>query len=554
MPWILYRYILAELLKLLAVTTAVLVTVISIAAAVQPMAEGLLGPVAMLKFVAFTAPTMLAFALPFSAAFASTLVYLRLASDNEILACSASGMSYRSILAPVVGLGLALTMTLFLLSNFVLPQFYRAAKETAESDMLTVLVSQLNRNKAFDRFGDVVIYADRAVQHPPPTLPDAEHQPTRWIELMGVAVGQLEDGVQTSDATAERANILLFRDRDHSWVTIRLRDAMYYDPARGQLGYTAQLDLPPFQLPNPMRERPRFFSWPELRRLIRNPEGFKDIRQARDALARAIGTRWLHRSIVDELRAGDGVELLRPSEGDRYRIRGEIADIDDRGAQVVLEAVDGRPVRVDYESTRFAPRRFEARRITITSRHRAPDPQPVAIVMLEDVRVHDARMDGGFTEHARLGLPRLWWPTDLLPGPPEQLHPSDDLMSRMALDPRSQDAPEIARHVRRLADEMVMLARQIDGQLHDRAASAVACLLLMALGAVLSIRMRGQMPLAVYFWSFMLAIMVILLIYAGTRTARNADLPVYVGLGVLWSGNAMLIAIIATTYRRLARN
>ncbi len=552
MPWTLYRYITAELLKLLAVTTAVLVVVISIAAAIGPMTEGLLGPWAMMKFIGFTAPTMLVFALPFAAAFASTLVYLRLASDNEVLACSASGMSYRAILAPVIALGLVLTMSLFLLSNFVLPQFWRAAQETAESDMLTVLVGQLQRNKAFDRFGDVVIYADDAVQHPPPTLAEAELQPTRWIELMGVAIGQLDsEGVQVSDATAERANVLLFRDRDRSWVTIRLREAMYYDPARGQLGYTSQLDLPPFQLPNPMRERPRFFSWPELRQLNHHPERFDRVRTRRDELARAIGARWLHTTMIAALEDRGELELERPGEGDRYRLHGGSWQVEDEGPRIVLEAEAGRPVRVEYHSPRFAPRRFDAERVTIGSRHRAPEAQPAALVTLENVRVYDPRVDG-FTEHARLSLPRLRWPAPVLEAPPESLSPGE--LMAMAEADASAGAVEVSRTARAMASQITMLGRQIEGQLHDRAASSVACLLLMLLGAVLSLHMRGQMPLAVYFWSFMLAIVTILLIYAGTRTVRNPDLPLVVGLAVLWSGNAMLAVIVTRAYRQVARN
>ena len=94
MPWTLYWYILRDLLKLLALATAVLVLVISAAVAIKPLSDGLLGPVALVKFILYTMPTTLQFALPFGAAFASTIVFNRMAADNEIVACSASGMSY----------------------------------------------------------------------------------------------------------------------------------------------------------------------------------------------------------------------------------------------------------------------------------------------------------------------------------------------------------------------------------------------------------------------------------------------------------------------------
>ena len=70
MPWTLYRHILKELLKVMVPTTVVLVLVISFAAAIKPLADGLLEPRALVRFVLFLTPTMLQFALPFAAAFA----------------------------------------------------------------------------------------------------------------------------------------------------------------------------------------------------------------------------------------------------------------------------------------------------------------------------------------------------------------------------------------------------------------------------------------------------------------------------------------------------
>ncbi|MEM8496259.1 MAG: LptF/LptG family permease, partial [Planctomycetota bacterium] len=148
MPLTLYRYIAWELFKLLALSTTVLVLVISFAATIKPLSDGLLSPWAMVKFIGYTAPTMLTFALPFSGAFAATLLFIRLASDNEVQACAASGISYRSILFPVAAIGLALTMGLFFMANYVIPGFYRGAARTIEADVMTMLVGRLNEDQA----------------------------------------------------------------------------------------------------------------------------------------------------------------------------------------------------------------------------------------------------------------------------------------------------------------------------------------------------------------------------------------------------------------------
>ncbi|MEL7087760.1 MAG: LptF/LptG family permease, partial [Planctomycetota bacterium] len=194
MPWTLYKYILRETGKLLLLTTLVLVVVMSFGAAVQPMSEGKLSAGLLVKFVLFTAPTVLGFALPFAGAFASTLVFIRLANDNEIVACSASGISYLRILAPVFGLGLVLTGGMLFLANSVVPSFYRLAERTVESDAITLLVTQLNQQRFVElKDQGLVIYADTATQFPPQQIEGSVLPMTQLIQLEGVAVGEIVD-------------------------------------------------------------------------------------------------------------------------------------------------------------------------------------------------------------------------------------------------------------------------------------------------------------------------------------------------------------------------
>ena len=110
MPWTLYRHILKDLTKLLTMSLLVLVLVIAVAVAIRPLTKGQLSALTLIKFIGLSAPTILDIALPFASAFASTLVFHRMISDNEIIACRASGMSFRMIFAPVAFLGLLLTV------------------------------------------------------------------------------------------------------------------------------------------------------------------------------------------------------------------------------------------------------------------------------------------------------------------------------------------------------------------------------------------------------------------------------------------------------------
>lgn len=560
MPWTLYRYILRELLKLLVLTTAVLVIVISFAAAIKPMSEGMLSASSMAKYLVYTAPTMLGFALPFAGAFASTLVFIRMAADNEILACSASGMSYRTILMPVLVLGVALTMGLFYLSNFVIPRFYRAAAQTVESDLMDVLVSQLNQNRPFV-FDDLVLYADRAAEgQPTPEMIaqlDSPIPPSKWVHLEGVAVGELdEEGHLRSHTTAQRASLLLFRDQDQSWVTIRAHDAQFYDPAQGSFreGFYELYDSPPVRLPSPFRDSPKFLSWPQLRQLGQQPDRYDQVRQFKRNLARALAAERLRQLIRASLEprsptAGQ-VTLQGVRPDDRYILTAPVV----RGEQgaLLLESRQGKPVVVTYHSPHQPQRRYEAARARVEFRQTASDRVPTALVMLEQVKVYDPRLPTQYAERDKSALPRMIWPEPVLSQDPAVLS-SKELMA-LADAPMFERSRAVGIAVRMLYSEIAELARKIVAQLHERAATAVSCLLLTLLGAVLSMQLRGQMPLVVYFWSFLLAILVILLIHAGQNMATNTRFPLYAGLGVLWIGNVMLATIVGWFYCRLARH
>src|SRR5436189_6437075 len=125
MPWLLYRYILRDLLRVVGLTASVLVTVIAFGATIKPLAnDTLLDAAQTAKYLGLAIVPMLQFALPFAAGFGATLSLHRMTIDNEIQAMSASGISYRRILLPSAALGLTLTLVMVVLTQWVLPQFW----------------------------------------------------------------------------------------------------------------------------------------------------------------------------------------------------------------------------------------------------------------------------------------------------------------------------------------------------------------------------------------------------------------------------------------------
>src|SRR6185295_10462720 len=92
LPWTIWKHTTLEMWKLLLLTAAVLVTVISFAATVRLTAEGRLGPLDTIKYMFLAMPPMLQYALPFASGFGATLAYHRMSQDNELTAAAGSGI------------------------------------------------------------------------------------------------------------------------------------------------------------------------------------------------------------------------------------------------------------------------------------------------------------------------------------------------------------------------------------------------------------------------------------------------------------------------------
>ncbi|MEM7577938.1 MAG: LptF/LptG family permease [Planctomycetota bacterium] len=552
MAWTLYRQILGELLKVLLLTVVVLVALMSFAAAVRPISDGLLSPTALGKFVLFTAPTMLGFALPFAGAFASTLVFSRMANDNEVLACCAGGLSYGRILTPVLGLGLALTMTLVTLSNTVVPGFYKSATSIVEADFITVVVSQLSQGKPSGELDGRVIYADQARAYEPDeveALANAQTQAEveRVIELRGVSLAELgDDGLPRADHTSRRAEIWVYRwpGQPGSNLLLRLDEAVSYDPADRIYSRVDGMELGPFAIPNPFNDDIKFFSAVQLEQLQDEPERYDQVRRTMDALTNALATERLFQAIVD--RPG-GSTFEGPIPGERYVLRAPRAPR--RGAALQFSAPAGNPIVVEqYNAFDEAPQRtFSARRALIRVQ-----PSEVTGQLVIDLELREVQVQPGDTRQAVIERRDLVWPEPIFAA--ESDVPGYDELSALAMSPVYASSVQVQDARNALSIEFIELDRRIRAQRHLRAASATGCTLLLLLGAVLSIQLRSQLPLVVFFLVFVMAILSIILVNTGENLTADTQSPLAVGMGVLWSGNVALAVVLGWMYCRVARH
>ncbi len=570
MPWTLYAYITKETLKLLGMAAAVLVVLISVAAAIKPLSEGLLDPPSLIKFVIYTSPTMLQFALPFAAAFASTLFFSRMVADNEMTACSASGMSYALVLVPIATLGLVLMLGLYVLSNSIVPRFNQAAASMVESDVIRLMVADLNKGHA-RKMGNMVVYADDAKERLPTPEERVEslrrgsrYEPYRVIMLRRVAVSVLgNDGEKTDvirkEGAAQAANIFLYRDGLSTLASFYLQDPVYFDPITGDLGRGSDLTYV-HRLESPLSDQPQFLSGAALKELAADPERFDRIYRLKNDLAQAMARQRLLNLIRQGVARDGPLALLGPG-GELYEFNDAAAMTNDQAAtpegiasnELWLRGRGDGPVTLlayrEVEGRRRLERRFEAKQVRITARQESFDTEPQAIVELRQVTVFaGSRANAASTQHDRHTLAPLHWPTRLV----------DDLRqaSTQTLINASEDATSTSAVVQsgvKLKDAINRLVRQIIAQMHQRANAALTALLVLILGAVLSMTLRGKPALVVYFWTFMATLLTVMLAMAGDTVCRNPQFPLAAGVTLIWLGNVLLAGLLAVTFVRLRR-
>ncbi len=537
---VLDRYLLGDLLRLTLLTTGVLVMVIAFGAAIKPLAkESLLTLGQTAKYVALATIPMLQFALPFAAGFAGTMSLHRMTTDNEVLAAAVAGISYRRLLAPVLGLGTALMLVMVVLTQWIIPHFWSYLDRTVAKDVTRIFQASIEHGRPF-QFGDRQIYADRLIveQQPPGSEID-----TRLI-LLHVAAADLDaKGRIDKDVTASRAVVDIYRRPHATFLKLTMLDTVAYDPAGGVLAWAERLDSRTIVIANERSKDTRQMSRGELLRVRADPDLYGSIVSRKHHLAEALRDEHVWTLLDERLAATGEIELVadRP-DGARYRVdaerlqNGRLTTAGD-GAIEVRRIVAG---RVD--------RRFRAVGAHLVHRSAAPGSPLAFDLVLEDCAVTDLSAPQRTNRKRELALENLVIP-DLTAADLTDL-PSAELLA-LAVGPGEHNATVRAR-ADRLARRIVSLRHETTGRLQKRYALSMTALLLIALGATLALWRRESLPLTIYLWAFVPSIVDLVLISSGYQLVGDGHLVG--GFVLMWSGNAVLLAMIVHAYVKLARH
>lgn len=542
MPWLLFRYLLGELLKVFAISASVLVMVTAFGAAIKPLAaEDLIGPLQTAKYILLAIVPMLQFAIPFAAAFAATLVLHRMTTDNEILAAAVSGLSYGRILAPMTFMGVALLVVMVVLTQWIIPRFWGLMDRNLAADVPRVVMASIKKGVPF-RLDRYQIYADRGRAEPNPETgigAPGMPRPVSRLVLSRVAAAELDDqGRLVTDVTARHAVIDVYRVEGRTLLMLALADTVAYQSDRGELISLGEMTLEPFLVPGGLRDEPIFLTQGELVAAYRSPDRFTYIRDAGVALAAAVQERQILASVGERLAAQGRIDLV---EGDtRVQVTADSA-VEGR-----LLRRDGRPVLALQEKAGVPMRRIAAAAASLVAAPGFRADSPVFDLVFEDCRVEDLEHGGAPNEGRKIAFR-----SHQVEGVPIEGMAAMQYEALLARADGAAPGPVAARaDVLRARVEDVRL--EIRARLHQRYAMSFTAILLPMLGGVLAIWLRNSLPLVIYVWAFAPSILDILLISGGDHMIRQGQLAA--GTCVMWAGNGILLALLLWAFWRMARN
>ncbi len=548
----LFLYVFKDLLRIFLLTSGALAGIMSFGGLLRPLTEHGLDAAQVGRVLTYFMPAMMTYSLPISALFATTVVYGRLAADNELTACRAAGISYLSISAPAMVLGLTVAIVSLLFLCFVVPNFSLKVERVIYSNLAKLVANEIETTRQI-RHEDHTIYAQRAIVRPTdPARPSEQAVTLEGVMIVSydkVASSKSKMQIPGEFYLARSATVLIHRggrNDDEYSVTVFLEDGSMFPRSfagRMQAGLGA-MQFGPVPIKSPIEEDTKFMDIRKLHELTEDPTRSQALRAELTKLIREDQAAAYLKEILAALNGKTGrhrfdagrefFELSRKKESGEARLH--------RGALTVSGVTWTEELNGTVKST------AEVDNVRITARA-TPEGR-----MAVTVELHGATIRSGGAVIGRQSLQRPF--SVAMPA----------AVKAMADRPVSfylagTNAQTVAAGHGSLLRQMLFLGNAVHSEMHSRASFAVSCLILVIVGAALGMMFKSGNFLTAFAISVVPALMCIALIVTGAnvctsipwRNLQSFENPLNAGLALIWSGNAIVLVIAVTLMWRLQR-
>ena len=596
----LFWYIFKDLVKIFMMANGALAGIMSFGGLLRPLTHQGLDAGQVGKLLGYFNLAMLTYSLPIAALFATTVVYGRLSADNEMTGCRAGGLSHLAISLPAFVLGVLVAILSLVFLCFIVPVYTLKAEQTLYSNMAKLIAGSIQRTHQISMGPGVAIFAQDAY-----IPPNSGKHGQQIVVLKGPTIETVlrpfkEDRSYRipKDFYCASEAIIYIEQREKGeqrgtgrvFLNVTLTDGMKFpreftNAAQGGIEVTS---YGPMEIDSPIREDTKFMDVWRLKRLYHEPaEGAKVKRVLSDLMLRD------KQGYIADHVAGDlnqfGEEVFHLADGETYVLRrdkeaqpaqsrslgvvipaappaGQLATwLAAQSSADLLSASAGLPVLIPLP----VPPTTESHPISF--RELAAN-RPTSVTTAGAAHIQILPTSDPDVMHLNIDL------DDVLRyvGPEAIKRKSDiqELEVPLSAGTRaiaSRDVRYYARldhdigDRRRIGRELLVLANQILAESNSRVSFAISCLVLVMVGCALGMMFRSGNFLSAFAISFIPALMTITLIVAGQRIAGNlpdelkvdvmhyVNTPLKLGLGLIWTGNAVNFVLAVILLGRLQR-
>jgi lipopolysaccharide export LptBFGC system permease protein LptF len=545
MLFTLHKYIFRELLRVFILAVVALTLMLSLGSILQPVQEFGVGPRQVLSLMGYFLPITLTFVLPMAALFSCSLVYGRFASDSELDACRASGISLIRLVYPGLVLAIIVAIANLLLSFYVMPVFVQRAEQSLKTDAKKILFRNIQRRRYYELPPDdqYLIYADQA---------DLQND-----TLSGVIVTEMKNNEIKNIYTAEAAKVSF---NPHE----RFNEVQILAYKSGQMGAESEAGAEwgslTAELGSLLSDEIKFKKIDEMRKIEADLMNFYPIAK----LARETYAQVIIELLAQDINAGITKRNKTPPEnaddaGGFYELLGvpnsvkflagqcsaqeeelELSGKDEvvvkeynTDSKEILRTLICEKALLHIEGDKLAP--------TLTMDiYNAKEEGSEELTMryiirgLIPPRAADVAANEFKTESGSLRVEKLTSDLSQLSG----LRPSGSLSSLQSSLQRD------IRHV---------LVR-IKAELHTRLVFGAGCVPMILIGIGLGIIKKGGHLLTAFGASCIPAAVLIVCIMSGKNLIKNPGSESITGVAVMWAGLVFLLLLVLVIYRHLLKN
>jgi hypothetical protein len=432
---------------------------------------------------------------------------------------------------------------MFLIVNFAVPHFWSLLKEMVARDVTRVFTSTVEKGEALS-VGRTQLFADDVLIADDPTETGADER----LILLGVAALETDDqGEPRSEFTARYATVDIHHRRRDALLKLALVDATIYRHDDGSLIFVPKAVPEALSLSKDFSSGPKTRNSLQLMRLLDRLEDYPDIANRRTELENAVARVEGYECVAEALADGGTLGLVTSLGIERI----EVINARLEGDQLL-----GDPMTIIQYEDGEAIRRAEVDQAELVVISTTAEGRPRFELRATTSEAYDLRGRGDLLTR---------WPPRLtglsIEGCPYQSW--DSMPNRAFLDEVRSLGKEFAGPSERLAAGLEASSRKLDDMINEvgddiiarfvhRSAQTFTTFLLLMLGSVLAVLMRGGLPLGIYTLAFLPAVADLLLISGGEQMVKYGD--IVPGAIVAWSGNGILLLFIAISWWRLSRN